>query len=126
MNINKGFFWHVHHEVLLGWCYNYNERAEFIRTDKLLEEQAVRLRLFQPVKGQLPRELVEARRAYDEAYRAYYGAYRAYYGARRAYVEARRVYYEVLNKNMPAIEALHKAECPNCPWNGRTIFPRVS
>ena len=22
-----------------------------------------------------------------------------------------------------AIEELHRAECPNCPWNGETIFP---
>jgi len=23
----------------------------------------------------------------------------------------------------PEIEALHKQECPNCPWDGNTIFP---
>jgi hypothetical protein len=22
-----------------------------------------------------------------------------------------------------AIEKLHRKECPNCPWNGKTIFP---
>ena len=24
-----------------------------------------------------------------------------------------------------AVERLHKKECPNCPWNGETIFPWV-
>jgi len=30
-----------------------------------------------------------------------------------------------LHKNMPAIEALHKEECHDCPWNGKTIFPNA-
>ena len=25
--------------------------------------------------------------------------------------------------DMAGIESLHKKECPDCPWNGRTIFP---
>src|SRR3989339_649441 len=100
--VQKGFFWHVHHEVLIEWCYNYNERASFIRTDKRESEQETRLRLFKPVKGTLPREVGEALQALDKAWRAY---------------------GEALRKNMPAIEALHKKECHNCPWDGKTIFP---
>ena len=114
--VQKGFFWHVHHEVLIEWCYNYNERASFIRTDKRENEQETRLRLFKPVKGTLPREVVEAGQALDKAWRAYGEALQALDKAWRAYGEA-------LRKNMPAIEALHKKECHNCPWDGKTIFP---
>ena len=33
-----------------------------------------------------------------------------------AVVEASKAY-------MPDILALHAAECPDCPWDGKTIFP---
>ncbi|MBI2676519.1 MAG: hypothetical protein HYX21_00995 [Candidatus Yanofskybacteria bacterium] len=202
MHIKKGLAMHVHHEKLVEWCFNYDERAEFIRTEKPPEERETRLRLFKLFKGELPPELVEAGRVfeeaqrvyveagrvydeagrvrveagrvYDEAFRVYDEARRVYnkagqvydesvwvhIKANRVYVEAERVYdgprqvrveaglvydiagrvydeagrvfneahraYDkVLNKNMPAIEALHRIECPNCPWNGHTIFPKT-
>ena len=137
--VQKGFFWHVHHEVLIEWCYNYNERASFIRTDKRENEQETRLRLFKPVKGTLPREVVEAWQANvkagqisSKAWRAYYKAgqfrdkeWRAYVKAGQAHSRAWRALDEALRKNMPAIEALHRKECHNCPWDGKTIFPKA-
>ena len=152
-NNRQGFFWHVHHEILIEWCHNYNERAEYIRTRKSSNEQETRLRLFQPVKGKLPEEVVEAgracgearqahnkaNRAYDEAYRVYNKTWlfrgkarRAYDKAYRVYDEAERVYYKAeqacnkaLIKNKSKIEALHAEEYPNCPWDGHTIFPNA-
>lgn len=91
----SGFFWHAHHDVLFEWCFNYNERAEYIKTDKPRGEQEIRLKLFQPVREILPAEVVKVRRVYNEA----------------------------LRKHMPEIEKLHAKECPNCPWDGKTIFP---
>jgi hypothetical protein len=139
----KGFFWHVHHTVLIEWCYDYNERAQYIRTEKPKDEQGIRLRLFQPVKGNLPQEVIEARQAEysagqacDKAWQAYDEACRvcnsvgeikktrfAYLEAQRVPVKAGQAYFEALDKHMPAIQALHEAECPDCPWNGHTIFP---
>jgi len=128
-NSRQGFFWHVHHERLMEWCHNYDERAEYIRTRKPKNERETRLRLFQPVKN-LPGEVIKARRVYDEAWRAYVEASRACDKACQAcdeawqaFNEASRTYYEAVNRNMSAIEALHTEECPNCPWNGHTIFP---
>ena len=31
---------------------------------------------------------------------------------------------EAYAKWLPQIEALHKKEHPNCPWDGKTIFPK--
>src|SRR3989344_4557381 len=107
--VQQGFFWHVHHTVLLEWCYNYEERARYIRTNKPRNEQETRLRLFKPVQGRLPEAVVKARQAYDEAYQTRDKAYQAFDKA--------------LKDNMAEIEALHAKECPNCPWNGHTIFP---
>jgi len=109
----QGFFWHVDDWTLLRWCFSYKEQANFIRTEKSKEESKeeikTRLRLFQPVKGNLPQEVVKAGRTFNKAWRARDKAWRALDKA--------------LKKNMPAIMALHAFECPDCPWNGRTIFP---
>jgi hypothetical protein len=32
--------------------------------------------------------------------------------------------YALVTNNHEALEKLHKEECPNCPWNGKTIFPK--
>ena len=122
----QGFFWHVHHGILIEWCHGYDERAEYICTEKSPYEQETRLRLFQPVKGNLPEEVIEAWRAYYEAGQAPNEAGRAPNEASwQAYNEAGQAYREAVDKNMPAIKALHAEECPNCPWDGYTIFPKA-
>src|SRR3989344_3478505 len=128
--VQQGFFWHVHHTVLLEWCYNYEERARYIRTNKPRNEQETRLRLFKPVQGRLPEAVVkahqayvEARQAYDKARQAHLRAYQDYDKASQAYDKAEQALDEVLEDNTAKIEALHAKECPNCPWNGHTIFP---
>jgi tetratricopeptide (TPR) repeat protein len=51
----------------------------------------------------------KARRAWDRAWKARNKAW-----------DARD---KAIEDNSHAIEALHRRECPRCPWNGRTIFP---
>ena len=57
----KGFYWHVHHDKLIEWCYNYQERVEAIK-EKPKNEIETRLRLLKPVKNfkVLPKKWVEA------------------------------------------------------------------
>jgi len=91
------FAWHIHHMVLVEpMTEPIENRIAFIRTNKPKHEVATRLRLLKPVQGVLPVAVVEAR---------------------KAYVEARKAYDE-------EIDALHAIECPNCPWDGHTIFPK--
>ena len=118
-----GFFWHVHHELILEWCHGYNERVEYIRTRKPKKEIDVRLRLFKAVKGELSKEVIEAWKAQIEARKAYDEAWKDYDEAWKAYIEMRNIFQEILLKNKKEIEALHALECPNCPWDGKTIFP---
>ncbi|PJE50782.1 MAG: hypothetical protein COV29_03575 [Candidatus Yanofskybacteria bacterium CG10_big_fil_rev_8_21_14_0_10_36_16] len=40
-------------------------------------------------------------------------------------IESVRNYKKVLAKHIETIEALHRKECPECPWNGRAIFSEV-
>ena len=144
----KGFFWHVHHNELVEWSDNIQERIDYINKDKPKQEIALRLKLLQPVNGKLPDEYVkadearvkayEARDKADEAWEARVKADEAYeardkaYEARDKAYEARVKAYEARDKAYEAwearekyksqIEELHNKECPNCPWNGTTIF----
>ena len=105
-----GMYWHVHHDTLLEYCYDYNERRTFIERNKPANEQKLRLRLFAPVSGELPK--------------AYHEAWKAHAEARKAYAEAWKAFDEVLKACDDEIQALHKIECPDCPWDGNTIFPK--
>ena len=166
-----GLYWHCHHGVLIEFCHNYQERADFIRSEKNRSEVPTRLRLFQPVRGTLPEIVVQALQAFGQAGRAYGQTERACYQARQAlnqammafdqargaqnqalqardqanqaFDQARQAHdqawlahnqaeqtysqaydqaEQALRDNLPAIKALHALECPNCPWNGKTIF----
>ncbi len=131
------FYWHVHHDVLAEWCYSYEERAAYIKAYKPAFEVSLRLRLLQPVKGQLPPAVIKAGAAYEEAQAvyekvgaayeeaqaAYEEAKAAYEKAKAAYEEAKAAYEEAIYEHREEIEALHTSECPGCPWDGMTIFP---
>jgi hypothetical protein len=60
-NPDCGPLWHVHHNQLLGIWENggIEDRRREIREVKPLEQQALRLKLLQPVKGKLPKAVLE-------------------------------------------------------------------
>ena len=141
----KGMFWHVHHDILLEYCYDYNKRVQFIKENKPKNEAELRLQLFKKVKGKLPVAVVKAGDAYDKARAACNKAWAAYNKARTAYDKARAacnkawaaynkartvcdkawaVYVKALKDNILAIEKLHCKECPGCTWDGTTIFSK--
>lgn len=119
--MKQGFYWHVHHGELLEWCWDEEERRVHIVSNKPFDEQKLRLRLFKPVLGVLPSDVIEARAAKA---RAAYGKAGAAYGkAGAAWDKARAAYDKAVQDNMAAIETLHAQECLDCPWDGHTIFP---
>jgi hypothetical protein len=87
----KGFFWHVHHDKLMEYCWSYKKRVNYIRRYKPENEVETRLRLFKPVKGKLPKEFVEAREtweAWEKAEEAWEKAEEARVKAEKARVKA--------------------------------------
>lgn len=133
MNIpSLQFVWHCHHHVLVEPLTRPLEvRKESIRRSKHPDEVPLRLRLIRLVSGQLPSPVIETGVAYEKA-RAVCEKARAVYKkewaaldkAVTAYEEAWAAYDEAVAGNLPAIMALHAAECePDCPWDGHTIFP---
>ena len=141
------YAWHVHHDNLVEPLTEpIKNRIAYIKANKPRVEIETRLRLLKVVRGGLPAPTVQAGAAYDKARAAYDKAGAAYdkawaafdqagaaydkawvtYGrARVAYDKAQVAYEQVLHDNQEAIKALHRKECPDCPWDGSTIFPRA-
>ena len=104
-------YFHVHHKVLMEFLTEpLQNRQRYIREEKPECQREVRLRLLRPVRGKLPPAVEQAWAAYRERWSCSRKSWLAYRKALRDYA--------------PEIEALHKVECPNCPWDGKTIFPR--
>jgi hypothetical protein len=154
------FAWHVHHNILLEPLTEpITNRIAYIKKEKPIEEQPLRLRLLKEIKGKLPLTVVKAweahvkaREAYDKAWEAYVKAWEAHVKAREAhdkaweaydkaweayvkaleahvkaneaYVKAWEAYVKALEECKKEIKELHKKECPNCPWDGKTIFSK--
>lgn len=109
-----GWAWHVHHVPLLEWCTSYQKRVRYVRVEKPLEEQELRLRWFTPL--QHPERVPQA---YGQAWQALVQTGHAYAQATEAYLQATEAYKD-------EIEALHREEHPDCPWDGSTIFAKRS
>src|SRR3990167_4449600 len=144
--MNTKFYWHIHHEILVELLTEpLKNRIAYIKRNKPKGEIKLRLRLLRPVKGKLSKEVVKADQARDKAYQAWdkadqardkaYQAWDKAYQARDKADQARDKAYQAwdkadqardkaIEKHKDEIEALHKKECPKCPWNGKTIFPR--
>jgi tetratricopeptide (TPR) repeat protein len=131
-------YWHIHHEGLLEFTDNIQERIDYIKANKPEHEVSERLRWMTPVKGRLPARLVKARDAFYKAGEAHYKAGDIYYKAvdaydkagdaydkaGDAYDKARDAFYKA--RDAKDIEALHVKEHPDCPWTlggQHTIFP---
>ena len=122
-------YWHIHHDVLCEpMTYPVEDRIAFIKANKPSSEVETRLRLMQPVRGKLPPRFAKAcaaRAAARSAARSAAWASAAWSAARSARSAARDAYDKALNVSRPALERLHRKECPGCPWNGHTIFPKL-
>jgi hypothetical protein len=135
--------WHIHHDVLVeALTESLGARIEFIKEYKRSSEVPTRLRRMKPVRGKLPElakayaelakadaELVKARAEWDKAYAewAKAGAELDKTGAEwdkaGAEWDKAGAEWDKAIKH-PSVLALHAKECPNCPWDGKTIFPK--
>ena len=132
------YYWHIHHDTLCEGTTDIKERMAYIKDNKPPNEIPLRLKLMQKVKSpsKLPREWKEAYQKWVEAYQKWEEACQkwveAYQKREEAYQkweeavqkrwEAEQDRWEAEQKYEPEIEALHKIEHPNCPWNGESIF----
>lgn len=121
-------FWHKHHYKLLEFSTEPRQfRVERILRLKPADEISLRLKLYQPVKGELPLELLKIIASEDSIVASEQDFSRC--SVERAmqldkiWTDTVKMVAVIILKFKPEIEALHKLECPNCPWDGKTIFP---
>jgi hypothetical protein len=154
---------HCHHErVIEPLTQPPEKRIAYILSFKPIEEQALRLHLFRPVRNAaLDAAWATDKAALDAAWATYAAADKAaqatYNAAvkpawttRDAAVEPAQATYNAALKAAQAtynaavepaqatynaavepaqatynaaLKAAHQAECPDCPWDGRTVFP---
>ena len=67
----------------------------------------------------------QADAALSQAHAAWSQADAAWSQADEAWRKADAALSSAIIDNHSAIEALHREECPDCPWDGQTIFPIV-
>ena len=81
---NTGLAVHLHDRVLFEWCWDYDDRVDYIKANKPAHEQTLRLALFKLV----PTELV----SHAPAWAAFEQAAAAFGQARAAFEQARAAY----------------------------------
>ena len=117
---------HVHHNQLFEWCYDYRLRRNVIRQDKDKTEQPLRLKLIQIVPSKkLPRSL----RPLEAHTRKAMWIWTNFLNNNVSWGEAEIAYKAAAAEwktpeAQTAVETLHRKLCKNCPWNGKTIFTR--
>ena len=148
----SGFAFHCHHVTLVEFVTDYWERVDYIKREKLPSEVKLRLKLFKMIPvDRLPYGLEKVSAAYNKASAAREKASAACEEAWVAYEEACAAYNKASaarNKAWVAREKasaaclkawaardkacaayisyfdeLHRELCPDCPWDGKTIFP---
>lgn len=132
----RTYCWHMHHTSLVEQEYEPLERRiQFIKQNKPKDEIETRLCLIKRVKNQrLVRRIFKYEGDYTAAYDKVVRAFEAKHPNGQHTSEEFEEKMEKLavlakkrresaKKARPLAEALHKKECPNCPWNGSTIFP---
>jgi hypothetical protein len=139
--------WHCHHEVLCEWdIYPRENRIAYIKSHKPAHEQELRLRLYQPMGEAAIAAWAEYEKVKKPAWAEYEKVKQAAWAeyekvAQPAWAEYEKVqqaawaeyekvkqaawaeYEKVKQAAWAPLEAIHKIECPNCPWNGQTTFP---
>lgn len=106
--MNKTYYWHIHHEMIAEPTNNIEERKDYVRNFKPIDEVETRLRLMVHVQDK-----VSVGKAWED-----YNAI-----ADKSWAEYKAAANKALEEYNASLYDLHKKEHPGCPWNGKTIFP---
>ena len=130
----SGLAFHIHDRILLEFCFDYDARVQYIKAYKPADEQELRLRLLKLIpEDEIPTDLKKAYTDYQKAIANWEKAYTDYQKAianwEKAYANGEKAYTDyqkaIANwEKAPAVLSLHAKLCPDCPWDGHTIFTR--
>ena len=131
--IKTGWAIHCHHNRLVEFCYDYNERVEYIKNYKPKNEVELRLKLFRllPIDA-----LNDIPAAWQEAYAKWQEAYAKWQEADAKWQEAYAKWQEADAKRQEADakwqeadakwpmklrNSFHKKWCGCSEWNGKEL-----
>ena len=108
---------HVHHEILIEeLTESIQNRIDYIKVQKPKAEISLRLRLLRALEP--TEELILAWAEYKKIQQSALAEYEKI--RQPAWAE----YEKIRQPAWAKVEAVHKKVCPNCPWDGKTIFTR--
>ncbi len=126
----KQIVWHAYHAGSLCQLVDLEARRADIERIKPFHELPTRQRLMRPVVGQLPEKFIAACEAWDATWDARDAtwetrdaAWETWEAIRETRDAAREAWDAAYAQYKVKIETLHATECPDCPWDGNTIFP---
>ena len=134
--MKSGLAFHCHHHILAEYVHNYEERVKYIKENKPAEEQELRLRLFKLIpENRIPGRDSPELTAYSKATTtlnkteeackkagvACGKTWETYVLAWEAYLKARGEYDIKYGREF---DRVHDELCPDCPWDGETIFTK--
>ena len=118
---------HIHHAggLLVEFLNEPAENRIRAILGKPANQQPRRLRAFRLWRGILTPAFVEAGRVWREATLVGREADRIGLEAGRVWREADLVWRKatLVYNALPSTRKAHAAQCPDCPWDGRTLFP---
>src|SRR3990167_6045180 len=115
-----GFAIHCHHDILVERCYNYDERVEYIKKNKLENELKIRLRLFKILPKKSEKDIPERYlKAYAEWEKAYAEWKKANAEWNKAHAERKKADDEWPQESK---DAFHKRWCGCKEWNGKKLI----
>ena len=124
------------HSMCIDLAGNFPILKRKLQDEEPELERKIHLHLIKLVLGQLPKRWLDAEGAKQSAKKAWWDAVekaeRGDITAKKVLEAAKETRWDTKKAEREAyeackaeIEALHKAECPNCPWDGKTIFRNV-
>lgn len=143
------YYWHIHHDVLVEQTDNINERINYIKEWKNPLDIPLRLKLMTKVKNprKLPKEWKDEEMKLEKAYKKLEKAGKEKDTIFSKLIKSNKLidlkwevakwnwsealeqlniiiekHRKVSEKYKSQLEALHKEEHPDCPWDGKSIF----
>jgi hypothetical protein len=115
--------WLLHHQTLIEVTTEpMAGRIRFVKESKSSEEIPIRLKWMRPVWGKLPVSVVDAGRRLVAVQKSLDKNWTP--RASNSLRAASMAWSRAVKRCQKSIEKLHALECPGCPWNGETLFPR--
>jgi hypothetical protein len=121
----SGMFWHCHHDELYEYCWDKQERINYIKFEKPKSEIKTRLKLFKKIKGKLPKELLEATQLREATKREYEKTNRSFMSVRynnwiyEVFSDANKNLEKIKKEYSKLMNTLHKKECGCKEWSNK-------